>query len=72
MSLPKGVWFEETRQRYRVRIVRNKMKIHLSYHKTKDEAVNTYEVICSTLDPKVDRIDRLINQTKLFYKQRRR
>lgn len=72
MNLPKGVWYEKPRERYRVRIVRNKRKLHLSYHKSKDEAVTTYEVIRSAFDPNIKRIDRLINQTRLFYTQRKR
>ena len=45
---------------------------HLSYHKTLEEAERTLEMFKATADPKTDLIERLINQTKLFYKQKPR
>lgn len=37
-TLPKGIWFEAKRQRYRVRVYRRSRVIHRSYHKSLDEA----------------------------------
>lgn len=71
-GLPPGVWYERTRDRYRVRINRNRTRIHLSYHKTEAEALQAYELFKQTTDPRVNVLERLINQTKLYYKQKKR
>jgi hypothetical protein len=71
-DLPRGIWYELERRRYRIRIYRNQIVKHLSYHKTLEEAERTLEMFKATADPKTDLIERLINQTKLFYKQKPR
>lgn len=41
--LPKGVWYEEKRDRYRVRIYRGSSRvIHLSYHETEADALRAW------------------------------
>lgn len=55
-KLPRGVWFEPKRGRYRVRLWRNK-RAHLSYHETKEEAVRVHTALfrVTRLTPKVVR-----------------
>lgn len=72
MNLPKGLWYEKARNRYRVRIYRNKTIVHLSYHKEREDAEAVLHVFTKTTDPKTDRIYRLVNQTRLYYKRGRR
>lgn len=38
--LPPGVWFEKSRNRYRVRLYFKSQPIHLSYHRTLREALD--------------------------------
>ena len=40
--MARGVWFEETRGRYRVRLYYNGHVIHRSYHKDEEEAIETH------------------------------
>ena len=47
-SLPKGIYHEVKRSRYRVRLYQGKQIIHCSYHKTLDDALNTYQAIKPT------------------------
>lgn len=42
-SIPKGIIYDEVRNRYRVRINKNKQTIHLSYHKNLDSALISLE-----------------------------
>lgn len=42
--MPRGLWYEESRQRYRVRLYRNQ-RCYQSYFKTYDEAIKKYEEI---------------------------
>lgn len=45
MQLPKGLFFDPKRNRYRVRLYRGAEIVHLSYHKTLDEALDLYKKI---------------------------
>ena len=40
---PAGLWFEENRNRWRVRLYKNKKVFWLSYHDTEDEALSTLD-----------------------------
>lgn len=37
-ALPRGIWYEEARKRYRVRVYRKNRVIHRSYHQDLDAA----------------------------------
>lgn len=41
-ALPPGIWFEERRNRYRVRIYRRGRVIHRSYHQNVTDALREY------------------------------
>ena len=43
--MPQGLFFDPKRRRFRVRLYRGHTVVHLSYHKTKEEALATYESI---------------------------
>lgn len=45
MSTIRGIWYEPQRQRYRVRIYRGDRMIHLSYHRTQEEAFAEYSEV---------------------------
>jgi hypothetical protein len=40
--MPKGIWYETSRSRWRVKIVRNRELIHRSYHHDYDEALRVW------------------------------
>jgi hypothetical protein len=44
LRLPKGVFFEEERQRWRVRLYKEADVMHLSYHRTLEDALETWLV----------------------------
>jgi hypothetical protein len=71
-TLPLGVWYEEPRDRYRVRLYKNREVTHLSYHKTQSEAESTLKNIKNEAANTMTPLERLIIQTRVFYKQRRR
>jgi hypothetical protein len=70
-ELPLGIWYEESRSRFRVRMYRNREVIHLSYHKTRKDAETTLRGIKNETIHKGSPLERLILQTQIFYKQRR-
>jgi len=72
MTLARGLWYEEGRDRYRVRIYRNRTIVHLSYHKELKDAEAVLRVFEETTNPTVDRIDKMINQTRLYFRRGRR
>jgi len=39
VSLPRGIYYEPSRERYRVRIYKHNTVIHCSYHKALDDAI---------------------------------
>lgn len=41
VPLPKGIWYEAKRDRYRVRLYDGQQVRHLSYHRTLEEAEQT-------------------------------
>lgn len=41
-ELPPGIWFEERRKRYRVRVYRRGRVIHRSYHQNVTDALREY------------------------------
>lgn len=41
-TLPPGIWYENKRNRYRVRIYSGRRAVHLSYHDSIEEAHATY------------------------------
>jgi len=43
MEAHRGIWFEKKRNRYRVRIYKNNVVAHRSYHTTEEEAIETYK-----------------------------
>lgn len=48
-SLPKGLFLEEGRKRYRVRLYHDKKVFHLSYHYQLEEALSTLEAVKEAL-----------------------
>lgn len=44
-GLPRGVWYEESRNRYRIRKYRNN-KPYLLYRATREEALEAYKQLC--------------------------
>lgn len=46
-ALPRGIWFEPERQRYRVRMYRRSQVVWLSYHFTLEEALNAHVQACA-------------------------
>ena len=71
-TLPLGIWYEESRARYRVRLYRNREVTHLSYHKTQVDAEATLKSLKNDPEITITPLERLIMQTKIYYKQRRR
>ena len=71
-QLPQGIWYEEPRKRYRVRLYRNREVTHLSYHKSQIEAETTLKGLRTETSNPMTPLERLIIQTRVFYKQRRR
>jgi hypothetical protein len=45
-ALPRGVWFETERQRFRVRMYRRSQVIWLTYHLTLEEALDAHAQAC--------------------------
>lgn len=43
-TLPKGIWYDAPRKRWRVRLYEGKEIRHLSYHRSLDEAIQAYNV----------------------------
>jgi len=41
-KLPRGVYYEARRKRYRVRLYKGNRVVHRSYHKTAEDAVQTW------------------------------
>jgi hypothetical protein len=68
VKLPRGIWYEETRERYRVRIYQNKRVFHLSYHRTLNEALNIYHRIKELPDHPVGDLDTMLEQSHIYYK----
>ena len=56
-KLPKGIWYEAGRQRYRVRLYRNNTKYPGGYYRTLDEALVAREELKTKLEaiPKLRR-----------------
>jgi hypothetical protein len=46
-GLPRGIWFDASRKRYRVRLYQGTSVFHLSYHASKDEALSAYHAALS-------------------------
>jgi hypothetical protein len=42
MNMPRGLFFDPKRDRYRVRLYRGHAVVHLSYHKNLDDALREY------------------------------
>ena len=43
MNMPKGLFFDPKRDRYRVRLYQGHTVVHLSYHKTIEDALTEYQ-----------------------------
>ena len=71
-QLPLGIWYESSRNRYRVRLYRNREVTHLSYHKTQKDAELTLKSLKTNSENTITPLERLIIQTRMYYKQRRR
>lgn len=39
---PKGVWYEKARDRWRVKVIRDRVTVHQSYHKDYQVALSTW------------------------------
>jgi hypothetical protein len=67
-KLPRGVWFERNRNRYRVRIYKNKQVFHISYHRTLGEALSIFNRIKNLPEHPVGALDEMFEQTDIYYK----
>ncbi len=52
--LPRGLFFDPYRNRYRVRFYKDRKVIYLSYHKSKEEALQTYKQVKQILSARVN------------------
>ncbi len=66
-NLPKGIWYEAQRQRYRVRIYRKDVVQHLSYHETLEEAIEALQQCNAIHTPNKDRLTSYIEKTRLYF-----
>lgn len=48
-KLPRGVWYEADRKRYRVRLYHNNVCYHAGYYRTLDAAIKAYESLKAKL-----------------------
>lgn len=72
MKLPRGIWYEKNKQRYRLRIQRNYIVMHRSYHRSIESAIQTLEMYKESQSGNTDSLRKLIAQTKLYYRSRHR
>lgn len=58
--LPRGIWYEKNRNRYRVKLYRNNISYFGGYYKTPDAAIQAYEELKKFLStiPKLRRGER--------------
>jgi hypothetical protein len=61
ISLPVGVWHEKNRNRYRIRLYAQRMVVHLSYHDTLEEALETYPAALAAQREALTHIPKRIN-----------
>jgi len=60
--MARGVWYEDSRNRWRVRLYYNGHVIHRSYHKDEEEASETHRAAKAILDAMTpEEKDQLIN-----------
>jgi len=64
-----GIWYEEARKRYRVRLYKGKKVFHLSYHADYDRALSTYNKV-KTLPDKAGTLDTLCQQLDIHFNKR--
>jgi hypothetical protein len=70
-KLPRGVWYDDERARYRCRVYRNNNVYHLSYHDEAIEAIATLKRVKEVIEAPAGSIDTLIEQVSLYYKKTR-
>ena len=66
-KLPRGVWYDAERGRYRCRIYRNNNVYHLSYHQCPSAAIDTLKRVNEIVESPSGSIDALIEQVSLYY-----
>jgi hypothetical protein len=70
-KLPRGVWYDDERGRYRCRVYRNNNVYHLSYHDDAPEAIDTLKRVKEVIEAPTGSVDTLIEQVSLYYKKTR-
>jgi hypothetical protein len=68
-KLPRGVWYDAERGRFRCRIYRNNNVYHLSYHEDSADAITTLKRVKNIIEAPLGSIDTLIEQVSLYYKK---
>jgi hypothetical protein len=62
-DIPKGIWYEKGRNRWRVKLVRDRVLIHRSYHREYDEALSAWTQATNNIVREVPKVSAsLINQ----------
>ena len=69
--LPRGVWYDAERERYRCRVYRDNSVIHLSYHDSAPEAIDTLTRVKNFTKAPKGTVDDLIEEVALHYATKR-
>ena len=68
----KGLYFDEARQKWRLRLYKNGAVWHLSYHATKEDAVNMYMTLKKP-DPRMQNPTSLVDlayRIRVYYEKK--
>lgn len=71
IKLPRGVWYDIERERYRCRVYRDNTVIHLSYHDSAVDAIDTLMRVKTFTATPEGTVDDLIEQVALHYATKR-
>lgn len=44
-EIPQGIWYEKARDRWRVKLVQDKVLLHRKYYKTYEEALEVWKAV---------------------------
>jgi hypothetical protein len=69
--LPRGVWYDAERDRYRCRVYRDNNVIHLSYHDFPEDAIDTLARVKNLTRTPKGTVDDLIEEVALHYATKR-
>jgi len=70
-ELPKGVWYDAERKRYRVRFYRKGVIQHISYHPTAEEAIEEHNRCNQMRVEEPDLVSNYIQQSQAYYRGRK-